>query len=299
MISAPTAEPATTVGVAATDDSLAQRALPLDAVQPVPTVQVVQAQTRDPSLASRVQQEQAEQSSLNALAQALGSISAGQAAADAIQQGDFGAAANQIRALADQADQLSGAAKQQLSQALQRAATASAQADRQLADKERLAADALAHSTYSNQQQALRNLADQLQRSGGQSVPTDQLERDQGQLQQQSAGASPSNSSGANGSGPNSPQGGAGIGTSSSPDVLGATPQQLATSGQRVDVPTKLSAGPGLRPPDPTADQMAPDPSLGGKSVSEMAQTQQTGQVAPEQNLVPGEQRSVIRGYFR
>ena len=31
----------------------------------------------------------------------------------------------------------------------------------------------------------------------------------------------------------------------------------------------------------------------------ELAQAQQTGQVAPEQNLVPGEQRPVVRGYFR
>ena len=37
----------------------------------------------------------------------------------------------------------------------------------------------------------------------------------------------------------------------------------------------------------------------GACSVSELAQAQQTGQVAPEQNLVPGEQRPVVRGYFR
>jgi hypothetical protein len=64
-------------------------------------------------------------------------------------------------------------------------------------------------------------------------------------------------------------------------------------------VPTRLGSGPGVRPSDGTEDQVGADPSVGGRTVAELARAQQTGQVAPEQNLVPGEQRPVVRGYFR
>jgi len=74
---------------------------------------------------------------------------------------------------------------------------------------------------------------------------------------------------------------------------------RLETQGQQVQVPTRLGKGPGVRPATGNEDQSSPDPSLGGRNVAELAQAQQTGQVAPEQNLVPGEQRPVVRGYFR
>ncbi len=89
------------------------------------------------------------------------------------------------------------------------------------------------------------------------------------------------------------------MGTGVNPDVMGDQPAHLDTSGQRVDVPTKLGTGPGVRPLDGTEDQLGTDPSAPARSVSELVQSQQTGQVAPEQNLVPGEQRPVVRGYFR
>jgi len=61
----------------------------------------------------------------------------------------------------------------------------------------------------------------------------------------------------------------------------------------------KLGAGPAPRPSDGTEDQTDVDPSLSGQTISELSRSQQTGQVAPEQNLVPGEQRPIVRGYFR
>jgi hypothetical protein len=93
--------------------------------------------------------------------------------------------------------------------------------------------------------------------------------------------------------------GGAGVGTGANPDLLGDQPSRLDTAGQRVEVPTKLGTGPGVRPPDGTEDQIGMDPTVPTRSVTELVQSQQTGQVAPEQNLVPGEQRLVVRGYFR
>jgi len=307
------------------DESAADQALAL----PVPA----QASAPPPDLASRVQQEQAERAALDKLAQGLGSVSAGQGAADAIQRGDFAAAHDQIQTLGEEADQLSDAAKQQLARGLQQAAAATAQSDRALADREQQAAQALSRSTYTDQRQSLNALADQVPRSGARSAPADQLERDQGQLQQQQLGAqqSPASTRGqpsSNGQPGTSPsdtggqgdqgqqttpgsgglsesdagaaqQGGAGVGSGTSPDPFSNQASRLDAAGQQVQVPAKLSAGAGVRPADGTEDQSTSDPSLGGRSVAEQAQAQQTGQVTPEENLVPGEQRPVVRGYFR
>jgi hypothetical protein len=315
-------------------DDLGQRALPLDiSDQALPTPAAGRAASAPADLAARVQQEQAERSALDKLAQALSDVSAGQPAADAIRQGNFDQARDQLQNLADNADQLSSAAKQQLARALQQAAQDSAQSDRGLADREQQAAQALARSTYADQRQALDALADQVQRSGARSVPSDQLEREVGQLQQQTAGGtarSPSaaaqsgaaqsdtgqgqqnggtpggqgsqaagtSAGGQNGEGAGE-QIGAGVGTGTDPNLYSDQPSRLDTAGQRVQVPLKLGSGPGARPSDGTEDQSVPDPRLGGRTISEASQTQQTGQVAPEQNLVPGEQRPVVRGYFR
>jgi hypothetical protein len=316
VASPPTEIAAATVDVA-TQDDLGQRLVPLDtADQSVGANAQPQASTApQPDLANRVQQDAAERSALDSLAQALGNVSAGQPAADAIQQGDFAGARDQLQNLADNADQLSDAAKQQLGRGLQQAAAATTQTDRALADREQQAAQALTRSTYTDQRQTLRALADQVQRSGSRSVSSDQLQREVGQLQQQSASAQasgaaqpgaqpgPGQADGAAASG-QAPDGsgqqtGAGVGTASDPDVLADHQSRLDTAGQEVQVPTRLGKGPGVRPPNGTEDQSTPDPGLGGRSVAELAQAQQTGQVTPEQNLVPGEQRPVVRGYFR
>lgn len=294
--------------------------------------QLIQPTQADAGLASRVQQEQAERDDLDSLAQAVGRVSAGQGAADAIQRGDFPAARDQLATLGEEADQLSDAAKQQLSRALQQAANASAATDRALSDRERQAAQALSRNTYADQRQALRNLADQVAKSGARTGSANQLAQDRGRLQQQSAsqgtptqsqaqgasaqaqgaqgqqpaqgndpaqdgaGAASSGQAGASAAGQ---QGGPGTGTGANPDGLGDQQSRLDTAGQRVEVPIKLGTGPGVRPPDGSEDQTGADPAAAARSVSEQAQAQRTGQVAPEQNLVPGEQRPVVRGYFR
>ncbi|HEX8966532.1 MAG TPA: hypothetical protein VF937_01545, partial [Chloroflexota bacterium] len=254
-------------------------------------------------LARRVQQEQAERSDLDQLSRALGSISAGQTAANAIQQGDFAAAAEQVANLGDEADQLSDAAKRQLARALDQAAAATSASDRPLSDREHQAAQALNRAAYGDQRQALRALAEQVPRSGAQSVPADQLERDMGQLRQQNGGATPSQSAAPAttgvGAGDQNQRGAPGVGTGADPDMFASQPSRVDTAGEAVQVPTRLSDGPGVRPADGTEQQLSPDGAPAGRSVAELAQSQQTGQVAPEQNLVPGEQRPVVRGYFR
>jgi hypothetical protein len=278
----------------------------------------------DADLANRVPLEQAERDALDKLSQALGQVSAGQPAADAIQRGDFSTARSQVSSLGDEADQLSDAAKQQLSRALQQASSGTAATDRQLADRERQAAQALSRGSYAEQRQALANLGDQVQRSGARSVPADQLARDVGRLQQsaaagqqeqgaqaQAAGNAQSRSTasataaqgaaadGQGTQGAPGQQGGPGMGTGTDGEAVGNQSSRLDAAGQNVEVPTKLGPGPGTRPTDGTEDQAGTDPTAGARTVSELVQAQQTGQVAPEQNLVPGEQRPVVRGYFR
>jgi hypothetical protein len=294
---------------------------------PGDTQPIVQTQP-DANLAARVQQEQAENDALDRLSQALDRVSAAQPAADSIRQGNFSQARDQLTSLGQEADQLSDAAKQQLSRALQQASTQTAATDRQLADRERQAGQALGRPNYNEQRQALSALADQVERSGEHAAPADQLARDAGLLQQQSASKnqaqqastqSQGNSSqrpsaasdgvpasvqqagasgGQQGNGADGQQGGPGVGNGVNPDVLG-DPSRLDSAGQSVEVPTKLGSGPGVRPSTGAEDQTGTDPSSGARSVSELVQAQQTGQVTPEQNLVPGEQRPVVRGYFR
>jgi hypothetical protein len=291
----------------ALDASSAPAASPLDS----------QAKPPDPNLANRVQQAQAERQALDRLSDALGQVSAGQTAATDIQQGDYSGARSELSNLGDQADQLTDAAKQKLARGLQSAASATT-SDPQLADRERQAAQALSKGTYADQRQALQQLGQQLERSGARGESADQLARDVGQLQQQGAAGSsgPSGLSassggsgqpagaaaaqGGQGSGGagDGQQGGPGVGTGSGGDPLGDANPRLDTAGQRVEVPTKLSQGLAVRPPDGSEDQASAQPGNGPRSVSEAAQPQQTGQVAPEQNLVPGDQRSVVRGYF-
>lgn len=316
---APAPSPATD---STTSDELAQRALPIDAPSaPPPVPQAPRSAAASADLASRVQQEQAARGALDALSQALSSVSAAQTSADAIRQGDYATAASQLQNLGDNADQLSDAAKQQLAQALQQAAKASSSADRALAGREQQAAQALSRGVYSDQRQALRNLADQLQPSGARSASSAQLQRDLGQLEQQQSAAAAggglaqtaesdgqgggsqstqTNAQGGQIGGGLGQQGGAGIGSGPNADPFSSQPQRLETSGQQVQVPPKLGVGPGVRPTDGTEDQStAGGSALGGQSTAQRVQAQQTGQVGAEQNLVPSEQRPLVRGYFR
>src|SRR5262249_36319162 len=93
-------------------------------------------------------------------------------------------------------------------------------------------------------------------------------------------------------------QGGAGAGNGSV-DGVGEPTNRLATAGQMVEVPQKLSPGRGERPTDGTEDQVSSNPVAGSRTAAEAISAQPTSEVSAEQNLVPGEQRPVVRGYFR
>ncbi|MBV9356300.1 MAG: hypothetical protein JO023_12325, partial [Chloroflexi bacterium] len=230
-----------------------------------------------PASAQRVAQEQAQRAALDRLAEGLQQTSATRGAGQAMARGDYTSAANQLNDLGTQADQLSDAAKQQLAQTLQKTASASS-GDRQLAQREQQAAEALQRGDYSGQQQALQQLAAQVQRSGANAPTSDQLQRDQGQLQADSGGSQgpstaanqPDQSGNGGSSGPASAgdgqgqsaggtsggnnqaqsggsgdqsNGGPGVGTGTTASMLGDPAPPLNSAGQRVDVPIELSAG--------------------------------------------------------
>jgi hypothetical protein len=102
--------------------------------------------------------------SLDRLAQALGQVSAGESAAESLRQGDAEQAADQLRELGREADQLSPEAKSQLAEALRQAA-ADGRTERALADREQRAADALGSRDYPATSSALAALGDEVQQS--------------------------------------------------------------------------------------------------------------------------------------
>jgi len=276
----------------------------------------------DPSLAQRARQEEAQRAALDRLAQQLRQLSATASAADAISRGDYAAARNGLADLGDNADQLSDAAKRQLAQALQAAASGST-GDPQLAQREQGAARALGQPDYAAQQKALRQLGDQLAQSGSNSPSSAQVQRDVGQLQAQrdaasgatgqapsgdSSGQSPAgglasgdqaNRAGAGAGGGQGAPGGPGAGTGTTATMLGDPAPPLDAVGEHVEVPVLLSGSTSARPAQGDAQQAdAPLGGSGAGSVAEAPRDGSTGHVAPEQNRVPGDQRGVVRGYF-
>jgi hypothetical protein len=120
--------------------------------------------TLDPVAAQTVERVASNRRALQLLAQALGEVSVGQAAAQAIQQGEYQTAAAELISLAEDLDQLSPEAKQQLASALARAAQDPVSQGTRLAELERQAAQALAGSHYDAQRRALEALAEELSR---------------------------------------------------------------------------------------------------------------------------------------
>jgi hypothetical protein len=326
-------EPTSTAAAEATPTAVAQ---PASAPAPPPPASAAAQQrpaSSAPASAQRVAQEQAQRAALDRLARGLQQTSATRGAGQAIARGDYTSAANQLNDLGTQSDQLSDVAKQQLAQILQKTASESS-GDRQLAQREQQAAEALQRGDYSGQQQALQQLAAQVQRSGANAPSSDQLQRDQGQLQARNSGsqapstpangqdqsgnggstgsASPGDgqgqSAGATSGGSNQAQsggsgdqskGGPGVGTGTTASMLGDPAPPLNSTGQRVDVPIELSSGAATKAGTTAPNQS--EQSVRGAAtgaVDETSQSLSTGQLAPERNLVPGDQRQVVRDYF-
>ncbi len=129
---------------------------PAGAQADAPTVREVQ---------QRAERSNQARQDLQALAQALNDHGMTNAAADAIERGDYPAAANELRDVAENADKLSPAARENLAQDLDTAASQMSEGSQQLADASRQAADGLRQGEQAAQE-GVRNLGDAVEQAG-------------------------------------------------------------------------------------------------------------------------------------
>jgi hypothetical protein len=273
---------------------------------------------------------------LDRLGRALGQVSAGEAAAESLQRGDYQQAGEQLAELARESDQLSREARNQLAQSLRRAAAESA-AHPALAERERRAAEALAGRDYGNTESALRALGEQVAQAGQATASQSELGEAMRQLDQerassgQPAAAAAERSASAPGQqsaegGPGGSQAGDGQGRGQSsaggsqiepgaaaepqaarpggeqpdePAPLGAAAQRLEVAGKQVEVPARPGGAPDRGPE--TARPGDQEQVVGDRQQTfesdRPASTVQGGGPA-ERIVVPGDQRQVVRDYF-
>jgi hypothetical protein len=228
---------------------------------------------------------------IQALADALRDQGATRPAAEAIDRGDLAGAAQQLRALADQAGQLSQAARDDLANSLEDAAQQIAGSDPQLADQLSQSADGLRRGGQ-DAAKALDDLAraiEQLpqaqpgQQAGqnGQPAPGEQAGQDgqAGQGQEQGNGA------------------GAGIG-SGGEQRQAAQNSRLGVEGQAVPLE---SSGAGDVPAQPSDDKPPIPAGAGGNGgfTQGGASSNQRVQVGDDPLRVPIDERDVVQGYFQ
>lgn len=118
---------------------------------------------------SRIRQE-----ALDNLAGELRGTAAGREVAESLRQGNYERAAEQLREMGQKSDQLSASAKQELAEALDRAAQRSQEAQ-ELSSSERNAAEALQKGDYSSVVQSTDQLAQAVQNAASQMVPQSEL----------------------------------------------------------------------------------------------------------------------------
>lgn len=251
-----------------------------------------------------VQSAQAQQDLRN-LANALNDNSTTRQAAQDLQNGDYNRAAQDLQQVASTVDQLSPQARQQLANDLQQAAQQTSASNMPLSEAEARAAQALQMGNAAQQQQAVRDLAQQVQQTGGQVRSQQDLaqalqeanERGEGQQPGQADGqGKPENGTG-QANGPNGP--GAGLGQpvpyqagdpSMVPD-LGTAGRPVTINGQPSGQAKPLPGGNG--PPQPNMNNGA-----GGGAMATNGQQGQVGAAGPDSNRVPQARRDIVGGYF-
>jgi hypothetical protein len=308
-------------------------ALPVAA--PADPAELARLEAAEAELNARAQRSQAQRKALNRLAQALRRSSAGSAAAEGIEQGDYQRAADELDKLGAEADQLSRAAKDQLSRALAEAARETT-GNPELAEQERQAARAFGPGgSYEQQQEALQQLGEEVQRAGGQVVEhgdlAAEMERIQqgrqgqglaprapiafaepagaesaapGQEGQQATGGRSQGLDGDQGSGqqPGSQEGGrsggGGAGQQSPEPGAGGPNQRLDAVGRPVDVPLQAGDGPASGTAERPSGREVVEDVAGGSADPDPAAPEAPAGAAPERNLVPSDRRQVVRDYF-
>jgi hypothetical protein len=285
----------------------------------VPTPE--QLASTEQALADRTAASRSTQEALGTLANALRQVSAGQAAADALNSGDYGGAVADIAQLGQESDQLSPTARQLLSAALLNAADAS-QASPLLADRERRAAQALKFNSYGPTAQSLQNLASSVDKASQSVLSQAELSAAWQELQaakeraanaSNPAGAAPAGvpasarvagdsgaaQAAAGDVGGRAETGAAGTGSASGGFTSDA-PSRLNAAGVPVEVPLQISAAPSrqTQAPDgtPASVQIVSDTApVGGTAPTS---TSGLDTVRAERNSVPADLQPVVRDYF-
>jgi hypothetical protein len=224
---------------------------------------------------------------MRALADALRDQSVTRQAAEALDQGDLAGAAASLRALADQAGQVSQQARNELASALRRAASQAQASSPQLADQLRSSADGLQSGNDSKAAQALEDLAGAVEDMGA------------GQANQPGAGQQPGNAQ-APGQGQSQEAGqgqGGGAGNSSLPGQQREQPSdRLGVDG----VPLELEAkGDGTIPTQGQANDSAGGTGNGGDfSQGGASPSTDPVQAADDPLRIPADLRDVVQDYF-
>jgi hypothetical protein len=271
------------------------------------------------------------------LGEALDQISAGRAAAEQIEQGNYEAAAEELANLGAEADQLSDEAKEQLADALREFAEDFNGDQPELTEAAERAADALEGDDYDEQREALTELGQALEDAANGTPPDDQLAAQDGadgdgedgaqgagdgadSGDQQAGDDGGSQAGTGDGAGDREGQdgeSGAGDGEDGGSDVASDEPDAEANGASErqraaaLDQPRRLDA---LGEPDEIPARLLPDGASAGaadesdpelldegqpsRAAGGPAGIQDTGSVSAEYNRVPRDRQQVVRNYF-
>ena len=250
---------------------------------------------------------------IRALADALRDQGATRPAADALDRGDLRGAAQQLRELADQASQLSQSARDDLADALQRAAQQIGDTDQRLADQLDSSAEGLrqggqdaakALDDLARAIEQMRTAPPELAGQNGQPAPGQQSGQQSGQ--DGAAGQSGNQGQGQSSAGQDNSEGqgyaqanGSGARSGSSGEQRQAAPnKRLGVEGQAVPLE---SAGEGDVPAQSSGDKPlgATRPGGNGGFTHGGANSGERVQVGDDPQRVPIDERDVVQGYFQ
>ncbi|MGI8690984.1 MAG: hypothetical protein ACR2M3_20585 [Thermomicrobiales bacterium] len=267
-----------------------------------------------------VQSAQAQQD-LQRLANSLSDNSTTKQAAQDIQNGNYSAAAQDLQQVASNLNQTSPDAQQNIASDLQQAANQNTPGNQPLTDAEKNAAQALTQGNSNDASQSVRNLANQVQQTGGQVQSQQDLSTaiqdaqqrangdqqgqqgqqgqpgPQGQQGQQDSNGKPQNASGQNPSNQNGPGAGLGQpipyqpGDPAQAQNLGNAGNPLPLTGQPNGQSQPLPGGTG----NPQSLGNSPG---GGNSAPQSGQQGNVDPASPDANRVPRDRRDVVQGYF-
>jgi hypothetical protein len=230
-----------------------------------------------------------EQRSLEALADALRDQGATRPAAEALDRGDPATAAQELRELADQAGQLSEAARDDLADRMREAASEIERTNPPMADQLRDSASGMEGSSQ-EASQALDDLAQALDEMG---QGGEQGAGQQGQAGEQAGPAQEGAAGQGEQAGPaNESQPGGGAGSAPGGEQRPVQPERLGVDGQPLDLTAEGGGQQGAQPARPGTTVPGGSGSTGG------GDPQDVGAIGPDPLRIPLDERDVVQEYF-